>query len=59
LAKYTFSLAKAFNLFYHNNKIISEPDIVRRSVLIAAAKMAKSSLTAALATMGIEVPARM
>ncbi len=59
LAKYTFSLAKAFNLFYHNNKIISEPDIVRRSVLIAAAKMAKTSLTSALRIMGIEVPARM
>jgi len=59
LAKYTFSLAKAFNLFYHNNKIISEPDVIRRSVLIAAAKMAKDSLTAALRTMGIEVPVRM
>lgn len=59
LAKYTFSLAKAFNLFYHNNKIISEPDIVRRSVLITAVKMAKTSLTSALRIMGIEVPARM
>ncbi len=24
LAKYTFNLAKAFNLFYHNHKIIAE-----------------------------------
>jgi arginyl-tRNA synthetase len=59
LAKYTFNLAKAFNLFYHNHKIISEADDVRRAVLIAVADMTRRSLTAALQTMGIEVPAKM
>lgn len=59
LAKYAFSLAKAFNLFYHNNKIIAEPDLTRRSVLVAAARVALRSLEAALATMGIEVPEKM
>ncbi len=59
LAKYTFNLAKAFNLFYHNHKIIAEADRVKRSVLIAVANSARRSLTGALATMGIEVPEKM
>jgi len=59
LAKYTFNLAKAFNLFYHNHKIISEENEVKRAVLILAADLTRRSLTAALNCMGIEVPERM
>ena len=59
LAKYTFNLAKAFNLFYHNHKIISEEDETKRQVLIAVADAARKTLTDALNTLGIEVPERM
>ncbi len=59
LAKYTFGLAKAFNLFYHNHKIISEENPTKRAVLIAAADIARRSLTEALRMLGIEVPERM
>jgi arginyl-tRNA synthetase len=59
LAKYAFNLSKAFNLFYRNHKIISEPDDVRRAVLVAVADLSRRSLTAALDTMGIEVPEKM
>lgn len=59
LAKYTFTLAKAFNLFYHNHKIIAETDETKRAVLIVVADMARSSLTSALNTLGIEVPEKM
>lgn len=59
LAKYTFNLAKAFNLFYHNHKIITETDPTKRAVLIAVARSARRSLTAALDTMGMEVPEKM
>ena len=59
VAKYTFNLAKAFNLFYHNHKILSEENAAKRSVLIAAADIARRQLTAALGTLGIEVPERM
>jgi arginyl-tRNA synthetase len=59
LAKYTFQLAKAFNLFYHNHKILAETDAAKRSVLIATANIARKSLTASLATLGIEVPEKM
>ena len=59
LAKYTFGLAKAFNLFYHNHKIISEENEYKRAVLIAAADLTRKTLTTALNILGIEVPERM
>lgn len=59
LAKYTFNLAKSFNLFYHNHKILPEKDPNKRAVLLAVADSVRRSLTAALATLGIEVPPKM
>ncbi len=59
LAKYTFNLAKAFNLFYHHHKILPEPYAIKRATLIAVADIVRGSLTAALKTMGISVPDRM
>ena len=59
LAKYTFQLARAFNLFYHRHHIMGEEDVARRSVLIGIAELVRQQLTRALATLGIEVPERM
>jgi arginyl-tRNA synthetase len=59
LAKYAFNLAKAFNLFYHHHKIISEENKIKRAILVVVADMTRRSLTAALETMGIEVPEKM
>ncbi len=59
LAKYTFSLAKAFNLFYHHHKILAEADPVKQAILATVADAARRSLTDALGTMGIEVPEKM
>lgn len=59
LAKYTFNLAKAFNLFYHRHRIIAEEDPVKRAVLVSVADYTRRQLTAALATLGIAVPERM
>ncbi|MDQ4121788.1 MAG: arginine--tRNA ligase [Acidobacteriota bacterium] len=59
LAKYTFSFAKAFNLFYHHHRIIAEENAVKRAVLIAVADITRRQLTAALQTLGIVVPERM
>ena len=59
VAKYTFALARAFNLFYHRHRIISEEDETKRAVLIAVAEITRRRLTAALATLGIDVPERM
>lgn len=59
LAKYTFTLAKAFNLFYHRHKILSEPNETKKAVLLTVADMARISLTRSLELLGIEVPERM
>lgn len=59
LAKYTFNLAKAFNLFYHHHPIIAEINPVKRAVLIATADITRRTLTNSLELLGIEVPERM
>jgi arginyl-tRNA synthetase len=59
LAKYTFNLARGFNLFYHRHRIIAEEDKVKRAVLIAIADYTRQQLTSALARLGITVPERM
>jgi arginyl-tRNA synthetase len=59
LAKYTFNLAKAINLFYHNHKILAEENQIKRALLIVTADIARRTLTSALHTLGIHVPERM
>lgn len=61
LAKYTFNLAKAFNLFYHRKRthVRHEPDPIRQAVLIIVTDYARRQLTEALARLGIPVPDRM
>jgi arginyl-tRNA synthetase len=59
LAKYTFSLARTFSRFYHDHRILTEPDEVRRGVLTAVTKIVKTQLTAALSILGINVPDQM
>jgi arginyl-tRNA synthetase len=59
LAKYAFSLAQAFNAFYHRSQILNEErDDVRRWRAAAVAYV-RDQLTSALDLMGVEVPARM
>ncbi len=59
LAKYTFSLCKAFNLFYHNHKILAETDAVKRATLLLTADRVARSLRRSLAVLGIQIPHRM
>src|SRR6266576_4155799 len=59
LAKYTFTLARAFNLFYHRHRIIAEEDAAKRAILISAAGITRNKLTSALESLGIAVPERM
>jgi arginyl-tRNA synthetase len=59
LAKYAFSLAQAFNAFYHRSQILNEErDDVRRW-RAAAVIYLRDQLTRALGLMGIAVPPRM
>lgn len=59
LAKYAFTLAQQFNLFYHRYKIISEEDAARRRFYLIVVEFVRQSLGRSLQMMGIEVPARM
>ncbi len=59
LAKYAFSLAQAFNAFYHRSQILNEErDDVRRW-RAAAVIYLRQQLTRALDLMGVGVPPRM
>ncbi len=59
LAKYTFTLAKAFSGFYQKFRIRGEEDKVRQAVLINTTKIVRRQLNAALDILGIPVPNQM
>jgi len=58
-AKYAFTLAQRFNLFYHRYKIISEPDVARRFFYLSVVNVVQQALIKTLDMMGIQVPRRM
>ena len=58
-AKYAFTLAQRFNLFYHRYKIITETDAARRFFYLSVVNVVQHALTRALDMMGIQVPRRM
>jgi arginyl-tRNA synthetase len=59
VAKYAFGLAQAFNAVYHRFPILAEEREDHRLWRAAVVSAYRRQLTAALALMGIEVPARM
>lgn len=66
IAKYAYQLAADFNEFYNARgargstyKIIAEPDIDRRMLLVLIVDYVRRQLIAALQLLGIEVPERM
>jgi arginyl-tRNA synthetase len=59
LAKYAFSLAQAFNAFYHRQQILNEPDAATQAWRAAGVIYVRRQLTRALDLMGCAVPMRM
>jgi arginyl-tRNA synthetase len=59
LAKYAFTVAQRFSLFYHRYRIISEENEDRRLFYLAVADFVRRSIHRSLDLMGIEVPKRM
>jgi len=59
LAKYAFTLAQRFNLFYHRYKIITEPDTGRRLFYLSIVEVVRQALVKTLDMMGIQTPRRM
>jgi arginyl-tRNA synthetase len=58
-AKYAFTLAQRFNLFYHRYKIISEADVARRHFYLSVVNVVQQALIKTLDMMGIQAPRRM
>lgn len=56
VAKYAFQLAQAFNMFYHEHAVITEPDRERRTVLLWLTHYVRRQLIATLQVLGIEQP---
>lgn len=59
MAKYAFTLAQRFNLFYHRYKIISEEDANRRLFYLSVVDLVRHALAKTLDMMGIQSPRRM
>jgi len=59
VAKWTFTMAQKFNLFYHRHPILSEKDPQKRANLLLVADLFRLQMTRALELLGIEVPDRM
>ena len=59
IADYGLSLAQAFNGFYKDCHILTEPDEARRDSWLALCTMTLRALTLSLRLLGIEIPARM
>jgi len=56
VAKYAFTLAQAFNAFYHDYSVIHERDAERRAFLLWMTAYYRSQLERTLAVLGIETP---
>lgn len=59
VAKWAFTLAQRFNLFYHKHHILREEDPGRKAFYLLLAATVQRQLTQALNLLGIEAPEKM
>jgi arginyl-tRNA synthetase len=59
IARHTFSLAQAFNQFYHRHPIVSEDDADLRNRRLASARIFRREISRLLGLLGIPEPQRM
>jgi arginyl-tRNA synthetase len=59
IAKYSFQLAQAFNLFYHQHHILSEENAGKKQFLLQLSRLVELQLVRALRLLGIEAPDKM
>jgi arginyl-tRNA synthetase len=59
VAKHAYTLAQAFNSFYHRSPVAKEVDPVVRTVRAAVTRLYLDGMTHLLQVMGIEIPDRM
>jgi arginyl-tRNA synthetase len=56
VARYAFQLAQAFNTFYHDYRVLDEPDEEKRVFLLWMTDYFRSQLQSTLDVLGIDVP---
>lgn len=59
ICQYIYELSNAFNSFYHETKILTEPDEARKDSFIGLITLAKRVLETCIGLLGIEAPDRM
>ena len=59
MCAYIYDLANAFNKFYHETKILTEEEEVRKAGYIALLKLVKEILETCIDLLGFEAPERM
>ena len=59
VCQYLYSVAEAFNSFYHEVRILSEEDEEKKRSCLALIQVTEGILTACLEMLGMEVPGRM
>ena len=59
ICQYIYELSNAFNQFYHNNKILTEPDEEKKAGFIRLITLTKKVLETGIDLLGFEAPARM
>jgi len=59
VCQYLYSVAEAFNSFYHEVRILSEEDEEKKRGYLALIRVTEGILTACLEMLGMEVPGRM
>lgn len=59
ICKFVYDLSNGFNHFYHETKILAEPDEAKKKSYIALIELTKNVLTTCIDLLGIEAPERM
>jgi arginyl-tRNA synthetase len=59
ICQYIYDVSEAFNSFYHETKILTEPDEKRRRSYLAKIDITKGILTDCIGVLGIQAPDRM
>ncbi len=59
LCEHLFGVAQAFNAFYHQIHVLTEPDTARRRSLLALVAAVEKQLRLGLSLLGIEAPQKM
>ena len=59
ICQYIYELSNAFNQFYHNNKILTEPDEEKKAGYIRLITLTKKVLETGIDLLGFEAPEKM